>query len=202
VALHTLPSDTVTTLAAGEELTLKWAYTRPASPYDVYYYGTSLAYDPVTGMALPRAAVTPSGAVVSAPGVVVSPPAAAVTPSGAVVMAPGVGISAPGAVVSTPGTVVSPSGAVVSTPGTVISTPGMVVMTPDAVVSTSGTVVSTPGVVVSAPAAVVAPVATPYRTGTFVREIDVPGQRNVEVLVDEGPWVTLSPQTVSIIQSR
>jgi hypothetical protein len=189
VALHTLSPDTTTNIAAGEELTLRWAYTRPAAPYDLYYGSAPVAYETSGGMAMPRAAVTPTGAVVTAPGLVVTAPGPAVTPSGVVV-------TAPGAVVETPGAVVVPPSAVVSTPGAVISTPATVVATPGSVVSTQGAVVSAPSVTVAAPGTVV---AAPWG-GTYAREIEVPGQRTFDVMVDEGPWTTLSSGTVRIIR--
>ena len=196
VALSTLSPDMTTNIMAGEELTLRWAYTRPAAPYDLYYGSVPVAYETSGGMAMPRAAVTPTGAVVTAPGLVVTTPEPAVTSSGVVV-------TAPGAIVETPGAVVVPPSAVVSTPGTTVSTPGAVISTPATVVATPGAVVSTPGAVVSAPSVTVAApgtvVAAPWG-GTFAREIDVPGQRTFDVMVDEGPWTTLSPGTVRIIR--
>jgi hypothetical protein len=189
VALHTLSPDTTTNIAAGEELTLRWAYTRPAAPYDLYYGSAPVAYETSGGMAMPRAAVTPTGAVVTAPGLVVTAPGPAVTPSGVVV-------TAPGAVVETPGAVVVPPSTVVSTPGTIVSTPGAVISTPGTVVATPGAVVSAPSVTVAVPGTVV---AAPWGE-TYAREIEVPGQRTVGVMVDEGPWSTLSPGTVRIIR--
>ena len=195
VAISTLSPDMTTNIMAGEELTLRWAYTRPAAPYDLYYGSVPVAYE-TSGMAMPRAAVTPTGAVVTAPGLIVTTPEPAVTPSGVVV-------TAPGAVVQTPGAVVVPPNAVVSTPGTIVSTPGAVISTPTTVVTTPGAVVSTPGAVVSAPSVTVAAPATVVAApswGTYAREIDVPGQRTFDVMVDEGPWTTLSPGTVRIIR--
>ena len=180
VSIHSLSPDITTNIMAGEELTLRWAYTRPAAPYDLYYGSVPVAYE-TSGMAMPRAAVTPAGAVVTAPGLVVTTEPA-VTPSGVV-------MTAPGAVVVPPSAIVSTSGAVISTPATVVATPGAVVSTPGAVVSAPSVTVAAPGTVAAAPWG-----------GTYAREIDVPGQGTFDVMVDEGPWTTLSPGTVRIIR--